>query len=66
MEAQGQQYETLLLLYPVRDAKTSLPDAWGLPCSADRGGKSQNHTGGNDRQTTAASPLVACGEPLTR
>src|SRR5262249_4914168 len=40
-EAKGQRCGTLCLLYPVCDAKTSLPDAWGLPCSEDRGGKSR-------------------------
>jgi hypothetical protein len=43
----------LCLLYSVRDAKTSLPDAWGLPGSEDRGGKLQSHTA----ETTVKQPL---------
>src|SRR5262245_24947809 len=53
MEAKGQRCGTFLLLYPVRDAKTSLSDAWGLPGSEDRGGKIQNHAG----ETTVRQPL---------
>jgi hypothetical protein len=43
-EAGGQRFGTFLLLYPLRDAKTILPDARGLHGGEDRGGKIQSHT----------------------
>jgi hypothetical protein len=44
MEAKGQRCGTFLLLYPVRDAKTSLPDVRERPGGEDRGGKIPSHT----------------------